>query len=92
MSRVSRSRGRLGALVVLTLSWSCGSKPEPPKEKDLGGAAVANVGSQVIATYHVASVAKGQGVSPAQALDLAIEDALFAEAALAKHMDRDIVT
>lgn len=78
--------------VALVGVSACSAKPEPPKEADLGGVAVARVGRQTLGINQVVSVAKAQGVEPAEALDRLIEDALFAQAAMDKHLDDGLGT
>lgn len=73
---------------------SCASKTQSNesmqvKQADLGGAAVARVGKQTIYANQVAAVAKVQGLPADEALDRLLEDALFAEAALDKHLDEE---
>lgn len=85
------------ALVFVVLALACSSKRQEgeafqPKEADLGGAAVARVGQQTIGANQVAAVAKIQGISPNEALDRLVEDALFAEAALEKRLDEGAET
>jgi len=72
------------AATLLALLCSCGgsSAPAPAAtSSQLPTGAAARVGSQLISTLSVSRIAQAQGLSPARALDHAVSDALFAQAA-----------
>jgi len=80
------------ALVLLVLPMACGepTKKAPPQaaRATLGGEVVARVGDVTIERSLVASVAAAQHVTPKVALDRLVDDALAAEGARARGLDR----
>lgn len=82
----------LAPLVVLLACGTQSSTPPPPKTASLGGDVVATVGSTPIERSLVEQVAAAQHLSARAALDLLIDDALAAEGAKAKGLDRQPAT
>jgi hypothetical protein len=82
----------LGLLVVLVAPCGCGSeRKEPPaaEQAELGGEVAARVGSEVIPLSLVTKVANAQHVDAREALRLLIDDAVTANAARARGLDRE---
>ena len=82
------------AVLALLLAHGCGGREEPaapgpaPSALALEAGAVARVGGDAIRGDSVGRVAAAQGVDPKRARDLAIQDALLAEEARARGLDR----
>lgn len=81
---------RVLALAVVALLASCTTKPPKPERVALEGKAVARVGNELIVEDTVASIARAQGVDTRRALDLATFDALAANEAAARGLDRGL--
>jgi peptidyl-prolyl cis-trans isomerase C len=84
---------RAALLVAMVLSvCACGGKtaPIPPKEGPLEDGVAARVGDTKIPVAAVARIAAAQRISPKEARDRAIRDALFASAARAEKLDADV--
>lgn len=81
----SPARLALGFGLCGAVATSCGAEPsEQPvttQHVQLSGGAVAEVGGEAIAADTVARIVQAQGVTRAQARDLAVTDALYAAAA-----------
>lgn len=84
------ARAQAGILALLVAS-ACGGREEPPgpapRALALEAGAVARVGGDAIRGDSVGRVAAAQGVDPARARDLAIQDALLAQEARARGLD-----
>src|SRR5688572_20791937 len=90
--------GATRAAALLALLCSCASSSEPSPSatsSQLPTGSAARVGTQLISTVSVSRIALAQGLSPARALDQALSDALFAQAArsstrpgLVSHVER----
>lgn len=79
---------RAVATAVATLALaSCSEKPPPPVRGQLEGDTIARVGDELITREMVTTIARAQGVSAREALDLAIFDALAASEARATTKD-----
>lgn len=77
------------ALLTFAAVTACApQKPAPTENASLGGDAVARVGETRIAPSLVASVAAARARSPRDALGLLVDDALAAEGARARGLDR----
>ena len=79
------------ALVALALALACGSSSAPPPPAPtaaLGGGTVGVAGSVGIDATLVAKVAAANGETPQKALDSLLFDAVFAQAATARGLDR----
>lgn len=76
--------------VIAAASAATGAchSPPPPTHQALGGDVVARAGEATISAIMVASVARAQGRSPADALQLLIADALLSQGARAKNLDQ----
>ena len=86
---MTASRSSLASgLLVLAVS-ACGQAPPPPAATPSLDGAVARVGGVAIAPSLVADVAQARGVSPREALDGLVADALAAGGAQARGLDRD---
>lgn len=79
---------RTGALALVLLSSSCDHAAPPPAHVTLSGDAVAIVGDVTISRSLVARVASAQKVTPREALDALIDDAIAAQEARARGLDR----
>jgi hypothetical protein len=80
---------------VLASSVSCSGSHEAPQAAEqvaLGGEVAARVGSDVIPVSLVAKVAAAQHVTAREALKRLVDDAVAAQAARAKGMDRELPT
>lgn len=85
-----------GGLLVWLCSCSSSSAPSAsPTSSQLPSGFAARVGTELVSTASVNRIAQAQGLSPARALDHALSDALFAEAArtsrrpgLVSHVER----
>jgi hypothetical protein len=79
---------RRAAWLVVVAS-ACGQPPAPPLVQNaaLGGAIVARVGDDAVPVSLVASVSEAQGLSPRQAADGLIDDAVLAQGAGARERD-----
>ena len=78
------------ALLALGACKSDGPKealPPPPSLAVSSNEIVARVGDAVISKETVLAIAKAQNISPREAVDLAVRDALFAQEALARRLD-----
>lgn len=83
---------RLGLVCLLASSLSCGGSheaPAPAEQAALGGEVAARVGTDVIPVSLVAKVAAAQHVTPREALKRLVDDAIAANAARAKGLDRE---
>lgn len=85
---------RAAALAACVTFVSCEApNPSPPPARltasPLESGVPARVGAALVHADQVARIAAAQGVSPAEARDLAIRDALFAEEARARGLDAD---
>ncbi len=81
--RPSASLGLVLASLAL-LSCGDGKAPPPPADAKLGGDVIARVGDEEITDATVLRIARAQNLSPREALDRAIFDALMAEEAKAR--------
>jgi len=72
--------------IAAWLAFGCGHAPPPLQP--LRGGAVAIVASQPISPSLVADVARASGISPREAVDRLVADALAAQGARARGMDR----
>jgi hypothetical protein len=92
----SASRSARAALAcVLGTSLCCSGPheaPPPAEQAALGGEIAARVGSDVIPVSLVAKVAAAQHVTPREALQRLVDDAVAASAARAKGFDRQLPT
>lgn len=86
---------RIAALALSIVACAACEAPAPPpappasRTAALGSATVARVGDVPILADQVARIAAAQHVSPSEARDLAIRDALFAAEARARGLDAD---
>ncbi len=81
--RPSASLGLVLASLAL-LSCGDGKAPPPPAGAKLGGDVIARVGDEEITDATVLRISRAQNLSPREALDRAIFDALMAEEAKAR--------
>lgn len=90
--RAARSASTILALVAVASAAGCGGSHGPRAESHgaIGGDVVARVGSEPIAAPLVAQVARAKHVSPRDALTSLVEDALFANEARARGLDRRV--
>ncbi len=91
-STAATARGRaaplvLASLVALAACGTQGGAPPAPTVASLGGDAVARVGDVTIDRSLVEAVASARQVTPREALDLLVEDALLAQGAKARGLD-----
>jgi peptidyl-prolyl cis-trans isomerase C len=79
-----------GALLAVISGFSCGDRTQPPSAEQaaLGGEVAARVGTDVIPMSLVIKVASVQHVTPREALRRLIDDAVSANAARARGLDR----
>ena len=92
---MSRLPSRVALACLLASSLSCGGShevPPPAEQAALGGEIAARVGSDVIPVSLVAKVAAAQHITPAEALKRLVDDAVAANAARAKGLDRELPT
>ncbi len=75
-------------VVAFGLIAACGARPAPVAAPPLGGDAVASVGADVIDGPLAGRVAAERGVSPHAAVDFLVDDALLAQGAVARGLDR----
>jgi hypothetical protein len=81
---------RLGPIVAAAaLAAGCGHAAPPPSPSGPLGGAVARVGSVAVPPSLVAEVARAKSLSTSGALDALVRDALAAQGALARGLDRD---
>lgn len=95
MTRSGFRGARVLLACTLAISLSCSGSHEvaPPAEQAaLGGEIAARVGSDVIAVSLVAKVAAAQHVTPREALQHLVDDAVAASAARGKGFDRELPT
>ncbi len=80
---------RVVAVVAIAVVAACGpQQPAPTENASLGGDAVARVGETRIAPSLVARLAATRALSPRDALGLLVDDALAAEGARARGLDK----
>jgi hypothetical protein len=79
-------RRRLLATSALLLA--CSSRPAPFRAPGLGGDAVASAGADVISGAFAARVAADRGVTPREAVAMLVDDALLAQGAAERGLDR----
>ena len=86
-----RVSARRVALALLTSAVSCtdGGRAPAPQQAALGGEIAARVGTDVIPVALVATVAADQRVAPREALRRLIDDAVTANGARARGLDRE---
>lgn len=92
---MNRRIARVVLASLLATSLSCGGTteaPPPAEQAALGGEVAARVGSDVIPVSLVAKVAAAQHVTAREALKRLVDDAVAAQAARAKGMDRELPT
>lgn len=92
LSPVRLQAAVLGFVVVLVGACGCGSdrkEPPPTEQTVLGGDVAARVGSEVIPVSLVTKVANAQHVDAREALRLLVDDAIAADAARARGLDRE---
>ncbi len=83
----------LASLLASSLSCSGGHEAPPPAEQTaLGGEVAARVGADVIPVSLVAKVAAAQHITAREALKRLVDDAVTAQAARLKGMDREVPT
>ena len=87
-ARWSRASRACAWLLVVA---ACGHDAAPPKERaaDLGGGVAARVGDEAIAASLVADVARTKGLTPREAMEGLVDDALAAQGSRAAGFDRD---
>lgn len=87
------ARIALASLLASSLSCSGGREaPQPVEQVALGGEVAARVGSDVIPVSLVAQVAAAQRITAHEALKRLVDDAVAAQAARLKSMDREVPT
>ncbi len=86
-----RAPARLVALVLLTSVVACSDDRHspPPQQAALGGEAAARVGTDVIPLSLVARVAVDQRITPAEALQRLVDDAVAASGARSRGLDHE---
>jgi peptidyl-prolyl cis-trans isomerase C len=83
-------RGALAAMLLL--GASCGGErttPPPAEQAALGGEVAARVGTDTIPLALVVKVAAAQHIKPREALDRLVDDAICANAARTRGLDRE---